>query len=401
MEQLSGNQHQREVPAIWGPFSVMTAVGVVGLIVAGGFTLLTAGLSGGFLAAAGLCIWWTKRRLASCGEPAADAQPAMPEPATDAPIPGLDSLCVNTLPIWSRHIETVRGQTEESVVTLAARFAGMAEKLDAAVTASRETAGNLSGSGENSLVSVLGRSEAQLAGVVATLQAAQESRHTLLKSVAGLTVYTEELKKMAVEVAHIASQTNLLALNAAIEAARAGEAGRGFAVVADEVRKLSTLSSQTGQRMTEKVNTINAAISDTFQAAEHASEHDAETLGTSREAIREVLERFRSTTSGLSASAGVLQQLGSELQVEVADALVQLQFQDRTSQILVQVRNSMDRLQAELNTLLEQRAGGKPGFLDPAPWLDEMEHTYATREQRDNHQGRQAGGAAQSEITFF
>jgi methyl-accepting chemotaxis protein len=308
-------------------------------------------------------------------------------------------VCGEVLPILAKQVETARSQSEEAITNLAGRFSGIVTNLEAAVSASRSAADEEGGGA----VEVLRHSERELATVVKYLKSALVSRSEMLAAVRGLTGYNEELKSMAAGVAAIAAQTNLLALNAAIEAARAGEAGRGFAVVADEVRKLSSLSSETGKRMADKVEIINAAIQSVSSAAEISAAHDQEAVKESEQSIENVLARFNSLASQLAQSAEMLRAESAGIHAEIADSLVALQFQDRVSQILVHVRANLDELHQELGRYQQARDGhGQPQAMKVAQWLAEMEKTYTTSEQRSIHQGGKAKAQAEAtEITFF
>ncbi len=308
-------------------------------------------------------------------------------------------LCESVLPIWSLQVEAGRTQTADAVTTLAVRFSGLVEKLEAAVSASQSAAGDVdSKQGQDGLVALLTSSQQDLGSIINSLRESTISKHKLLREIDQLASFMDELKQMATEVGSIAMQTNLLALNAAIEAARAGEAGRGFAVVADEVRRLSTLSGETGKRISLGVEQINTAIASTVEASEQSKTRDNELVKHSEAVIGQVVERFHGAASRLTESSSILNEASIGIRDEISDVLVSLQFQDRVSQILSHIRDDMRKLEAYVGECL---VTGQCTPIDTQAWLDELSKTYTTMEQIEMHTGVGTTQSNSSEITFF
>ncbi|WP_157598156.1 MULTISPECIES: methyl-accepting chemotaxis protein [unclassified Rhizobacter] len=326
--------------------------------------------------------------------------------ATAAFVAGTERLGRELLPVWGGHIESSRTQMEAAIEALALRFGGIVDKLDQAMRASNLAAGSMQGS-DQGLVAVFAHSSKELNGVLESLRAAMASNGAMHAEVQSLNRFVAELQQMAAEVANIASQTNLLAINAAIEAAHAGETGRGFSVLAQEVRKLSAASGETGRRMADKVALIGDAIATARRSADASAEREAASIVACETTITSVLGGFHTVTDALVASADVLKRESVGIQGEIGEALVQLQFQDRVSQVMSHVRQNIEQLPAELTRSREgfERSGALTP-IDSAGLLAELEKTYAMADERKLHsthggQGADASADASEEITFF
>ncbi|MFF5864482.1 methyl-accepting chemotaxis protein [Pseudomonas sp. NPDC012596] len=122
------------------------------------------------------------------------------------------------------------------------------------------------------------RGRERVGEAISSISKMSDDVHEASRQIEALSVQSQQVGKVLDVIGAIAGQTNLLALNAAIEAARAGEAGRGFAVVADEVRALAARTQSSTLEIEEMVNAIRSGTARVVQSMQSNSQQVGHTL---------------------------------------------------------------------------------------------------------------------------
>lgn len=191
-----------------------------------------------------------------------------------------------------------------------------------------------------------------------------------VQKVKGLDVQSQEISKLVSVIKDIADQTNLLALNAAIEAARAGEHGKGFAVVADEVRKLA---EQVGISVTDitgivkKIQSESTGVAESLQGGyeevakgTHQIETTGETFNKINNAVQAMVNKIQSVTDTLSSMSSSSQEMSSSVEEIASVAEESAAGVEETSASAQQTSSSMVEVShssAELAKLAEELNG--------------------------------------------
>jgi len=339
----------------------------------------------------GLRAWWQRWRGGAGAAPAAIDAQALRE---------FQRRLDDASRLWTAHVGTAQSQMHEAITHLLGGFSDILGELDHIILRTDDAESSAQSVDERA--AMLAQCETRLLGLLQCLEGFVQSRDKVLDSVRSLSSASSSLRDMAEDVGKLARQTNLLSINAAIEAARAGDSGRGFAVVAGEVRRLSSESGETGRRIGEQVLQFGGRMEHALAQADEEAQRGASSIQASEATIREVVSEVDGAVSQLNQRALELQARGETVKAQVQQLMLAFQFQDRVNQILDQVNASIAGGMARLQTALAE--GRAP---DAAEWSALLSAGYTTAEQhaaaRDGQASKAASNTAgaSTETTFF
>jgi methyl-accepting chemotaxis protein len=225
--------------------------------------------------------------------------------------------------------------------------------------------------------------------VDATVSTSQSSMD-LVQRMDVIRIKVDSILTILVEINAIAGQTNLLALNAAIEAARAGEAGRGFAIVADEVRTLSSRSHGFAESIRLLVNDVHDAVQGAEQALQQLAEHDMSFTSRSKQEVEHMMSGLKATNTQIMGVVEQMRGISVLVEGEVSNAVTALQFQDMSDQLLAHLQQRLRTWQdighstAQLAGRTHDAEGLRQALQQVSSQLSTLEHMPVKQQNVDS-----------------
>ncbi|HYA86102.1 MAG TPA: methyl-accepting chemotaxis protein [Nitrospirota bacterium] len=235
----------------------------------------------------------------------------------------------------SQNLSTQADQVVTAITEVSQTIADMARNATHAAAASKD-ASDTATRGKQ----IVDSTAEDMVRIAQTVQVAAKTIEELGRSSA-------QIGEIVSVINGIADQTNLLALNAAIEAARAGEQGRGFAVVADEVRKLAERTGQATKDIAQRIAAIQAAAVDSVQAMKKGSDEVDKGVGMAKQASGSLDSIVTASTNAMD----MVQRIAAATEEQSATTEQVTQSMESISEIAKQAASSTDAIKLSSSQL--------------------------------------------------
>jgi methyl-accepting chemotaxis protein len=243
------------------------------------------------------------------------------------------------------NIETVKSKTNEQT-SQAHQIATAAEEMSQTITDIAKNAATASDIATESM-NISREGQGLSENAMKIVQSANRSTVELKKTINALNSRVEEIGDIVTVIKDIADQTNLLALNAAIEAARAGEQGRGFAVVADEVRKLAERTIKATDEIAGKITAVQTESHESIKSMEATSKEVAEAL----KALNEVKESLNKIAESSQKVKDQITQIATATEEQSSASDEVARSAERSSILAQEVKNTTENVVNEVENL--------------------------------------------------
>jgi len=282
---------------------------------------------------------------------------------------GLDNVLLQTHSEFATHftganddLSQVQNLLDDAIGKLLSSFDGMHHLIQAQRNAALSIIERKPGEEDVSIESSLDETTETLKALVGSIINNSKIGVELVEKMEAVSGQVAGILLILREIDAISKQTNLLALNAAIEAARAGEAGRGFAVVADEVRKLSARAEHFSAQIRASVNLVRKSIADTEESINQMASLDMVFALDSKARLDTIMNRVQQTNQNMSKIIVEQNEIASQVDQVVGSAVTSLQFQDMVGQLLQHSRLRLDSMKQawdRMGTLAQEEQAGK------------------------------------------